>query len=69
MTDSKFDKFKELDRINSKALREQEEAKKIQPSIKCNCGQSFKDDNELWEHKEYGNHKTFLKKILTIDFN
>lgn len=40
-----------------------------EPSIKCNCGLSFKTSGELFDHKHSNEHKEILKQILTIDFN
>lgn len=41
----------------------------IEPSIKCNCGLSFKTSGELLDHKHSLEHQKILKNILTIDFN
>ena len=41
----------------------------IEPSIKCNCGLSFKTSGELLDHKDSLEHQKILKNILTIDFN
>ena len=37
--------------------------------IKCNCGLSFKTEEEQFMHKQRYEHKEMLKKILTIHFN
>lgn len=37
--------------------------------IKCNCGLSFKTEEEQFIHKEKYEHKEMLKKVLTIEFN
>ena len=41
----------------------------IEPSIKCNCGLSFKNYDLMCKHKQSNEHMKILKNILTIDFN
>ena len=54
---------------NSKVDIVNHDSDEIEPSIKCNCGLSFKTSGELLDHKDSLEHKEILKQILTIDFN